>query len=223
MLDQAEPISSVSDVRVDRSKVGSDQRELFNGPVAWHIFELDSEVIEEFGLNDTRDGFKGVGTGSDSLEVAKRLDNADQAVTAHPQVSDVIEKDNSGRIFRVGGRQEMCSDHHFRAAWFQDDRGSKSIEVFRDRLKPFVDIFPLRCGPSGDDGTSRFAGGMGVDDTKLQIVHGLAIKKGFWERMIMQELCVERAKTDRYGVNTPVSLGKLWLSGYIFPIEGRKA
>jgi hypothetical protein len=36
--------------------------------------------------------------------------------------------------------------------------------------------------------------------------------------MIMQELCVERAKTDRYRVNTPVSLGNLWLSGYIFSI-----
>lgn len=208
MFDQAEPISSVSDVRVDCTKAGGDQRELFHGPIARHIFELDGEVIEEIGLNDTGDGFKGMGTGRDSLKVAKRLDNADQTVTAHPQVSYVVEKDNGGRVFGVGGWQEMCPDHHFRTPRFQDDRGSKSIEVFGDRLKPFVDIFPLRGRPSGDDGTCRFAGGMGIDDSKMLVGHGLAIKKGLRERMIMQELCVERAKTDRYGVNAPVSLGK---------------
>ena len=95
----------------------------------------------------------------------------------------------------------MGTDHHFRPARFQDDCGTELIEVLGDRLKPFVDIFPVRGRSSRDDGTCRFAGGMRIDDSKLQVGHGLAIKKGFWERMIMHELCVERAKNDSYGIN----------------------
>ena len=102
--------------------------------------------------------------GPDATQVTQRRDNPDGAVTAHPQVAYVIEKDDSGGAVRPAGLAEKGSNQSIGTAGFVDDRGAKGIETLAKAKQSFSHGTGAECGSSLHHDPGRFTGRMGVDD-----------------------------------------------------------
>jgi hypothetical protein len=54
-------------------------------------------------------------------------------VSAHAEVADVVEEDDSELTGRVGGRDEVCADEHIRAAGFEQDGAAQVVVILFQR------------------------------------------------------------------------------------------
>ena len=65
--------------------------------------------------------------GTDAAQVPQRLDHADHAVAAHPQIAGVVEEEDGRGAFGIERRLQHGADHPFGAARFADQRGSQPV------------------------------------------------------------------------------------------------
>lgn len=101
---------------------------------------------------------------ANATKVSQRGDDADGAVTAHPEITDIIEEDDTrcgGGIFRLA---EERADEHVGAAWFVDDRGPERIVLRGEAAGAMRERMIAKVGPPGDHDPGGLARSMGIDD-----------------------------------------------------------
>ena len=100
----------------------------------------------------------------DLSEVLESGDEADDAVTAHLEISGVVEKDRGCGAGRIGRRAEDCADERVRAARFADDCGAEAIKIFLQSLALLLQRAAAKVRATFDNNTCRLARGVRVDD-----------------------------------------------------------
>ena len=100
----------------------------------------------------------------DFADMRERDDQADCPVSAHTEVTDVIEKDDTSDARLVARFNQQHTNQHIRPARLVDDRGTKLIVLFAKNLSAFRDRARAKVGPATDDDARRLAAGVGVDD-----------------------------------------------------------
>ncbi len=89
---------------------------------------------------------------SDAAEMAQGLDDADGAVTAHAEESDIVEEGDLRGAVRIVRLLEEGSDDDLVSAWLAEDRPMPPGEIGRAQ--------------AAEDDSGRFATGVGIDHGK---------------------------------------------------------
>jgi hypothetical protein len=99
--------------------------------------------------------------------MCERDDEANRAVAAHAEATDVVEEDDAADAGLVLRLNKQRANNDVRPAWLIYDSRAESIEI---TLKGFTTIIK-RAGAeirsTGDDDTCRLAAGVGVNDFYL--------------------------------------------------------
>ena len=69
-------------------------------------------------------------------QMRERHDQANRAVTAHAQITDVVEKNHARHAIGCERRHKQRAHHHIRTARFIHHRRTKVIELVFEALHP---------------------------------------------------------------------------------------
>ena len=102
--------------------------------------------------------------GLNPAQVSQRDHHSHRAVTAHAEITDIIEKQDPRRMGRVIGRSKDRPHQDVGSPGFQHDGPAKAIMV---RLKTFQLVrhrTVTQFGSTVDDHPRRFPAGVRIDD-----------------------------------------------------------
>ena len=74
----------------------------------------------------------------DPVEMTERLNDSDHAVTAHPQITHVVEEDDAGGMARVSGLAKQGTHQHVVPTRLGHDRHSEVIKILRELFATFL-------------------------------------------------------------------------------------
>ncbi len=83
-----------------------------------------------------------------AAEMGERRDEADGAVAAHAEVSDVVEEDHAGGAARIDGLAEQGADDEIGTARLVDHGGAELIEIATEALAPLGHRAGAEIGPA---------------------------------------------------------------------------
>ncbi len=164
MMNKIKPVPSPGNVTNDLANFWNLNRDIFAISIARNIIEGDAILAMIRERHDADGSFKPMTTGSNSTEMRERDRSADRAVPAHSEISDVIEENDSRHTCRVGRLAQPTTDEYIRTARLVDDRRAHVIELVAEDFPLLGQSPPIQARPPGDNDTSRFARGVGVDD-----------------------------------------------------------
>ena len=87
-------------------------------------------------------------------------------MAAHPQISDVVEKDHAAGIAGVDWRAQKGAYQHFRAARLVDDRPSPRVVRLAEAMPALRHVTRTEIGAAADDHSRGLAAGVGIDDAR---------------------------------------------------------
>jgi hypothetical protein len=85
-------------------------------------------------------------------------------MAAHSQVTNVVEKNDTGRAGAITRLDQQCTDQHVRAARLIYDRGPEPVVLGAKDLQFFGYAAPAEVRPAAHDGPGWLTGRVGVND-----------------------------------------------------------
>ena len=90
--------------------------------------------------------------------------HANRAMSAHSQVTDIVEEENASGTAGVHRIAEQRTDQHIRTPWFVDHRGTE-IVMFRGKpMQPIGHRIVAQRWPSTYDYARRLPGCVRIDN-----------------------------------------------------------
>jgi len=174
VLDEIEPVSSPGDIACDCAIAGDVDWDGGGGAVAGDVLYRDGAGGVEGGADDADCRFDAVGSGPDSAQMREGDDQSDGAVTAHAEVTDVIEEDDAGDAGGVDGFAEDGSDDDVGAARLVNDGGAEGIVEALEAVHAVGEWALAEVRASGQDEAGGLSAGVGVQDrdTANRFVYG---------------------------------------------------
>ena len=99
-----------------------------------------------------------------AAQVFQRDNESHHAVSAHSEVTDIVEEHDAGRARRVCRLTKKRADEHVRTARFVDDSRTETIMLFAQNLQTVSHAAATKFGSSTHDDACRFPGRVRVDD-----------------------------------------------------------
>src|SRR6185295_13493381 len=100
-LGQKEPVSAPGHVAAYRSKAGDIDCDLRRAAIAGDIIHCHFSAVVKDGAYRTHRRFDAMLARLDAVQIGKRRDHPDGAVSAHAQISHIVEEDRTGGAGRV--------------------------------------------------------------------------------------------------------------------------
>jgi hypothetical protein len=113
---------------------------------------------------------------TDPSHVRESRHQADGSVSAHPQISNIVEKDHSCRGLWINGFAEKRSDNNLGAPRFTNYAAPEIVELTPQKAQPLRHISCSEIRTTGNDNSRRFAFGMGINYLNRSLQrHGLIV------------------------------------------------
>ncbi|MNT51301.1 hypothetical protein D3C72_1882620 [compost metagenome] len=166
-VNKKEPISAPGDIADHVAVVRYVDPQGVVQPIGGHIAHADRSVVVQGGADGADRRFNAVFAGADAGQVRQGGNHADGAVTAHAQVTGVVEEDDAGGVGRVLWGAKQGAHHDIAAAGFQHGRGAPCIMLGGKAALPLRHAACAEVWKARHDKPRGFACRMGVDDTNL--------------------------------------------------------
>ena len=101
---------------------------------------------------------------SDAAQMGEGRHQADGAMAAHAQVTDVVEKNDAGDAGRVFGLNQQRADHHVRTARLVYDGRTKRIVLLSEYVQFISHAAAVKLGSAAHHDARGFAAGVRVND-----------------------------------------------------------
>ena len=111
-IDQKKPVSTPRNVAAYLSKARDFGHDLHRAAIAPDIIHRHFPAVVKDGAYRTHRGLDAMLTRLDAVHVGERGDQSNGAVTAHAQVSHIVEEDHAGGAARVHWFTQESADHH---------------------------------------------------------------------------------------------------------------
>jgi hypothetical protein len=109
--------------------------------------------------------------GTDAPKVRQRSDDADRAMSAHQEISDVIEIDHASQTCRVTRFLKQRSNQDLGAPWLIDYGVAKGIMLLSKRNETFSQRAVSQIRPTGDNSSGWFSASVRVDHAYPTRIH----------------------------------------------------
>src|SRR5206468_6152558 len=129
-------VTSPGDVADDRSVAGDFHLDGTRQSITRNVGDGHTSRVMQARLNDANGSLNAMLARADPAQVRQRGYQADHSMPAHPQVADVVEKDDARGAPCIGRGAEERADGYVRAARFIDDRGAEGIELLPKSIAP---------------------------------------------------------------------------------------
>ena len=103
-------------------------------------------------------------SGFDAAQVEESCDKANRSMAAHAEVTDVIEKNDSGSARRIEGLEQRSTDDYIGTTRFIYDGRTEGVKLITKNIQPVGDAAITQIRSATDDDASGFAAGMRVYD-----------------------------------------------------------
>ena len=132
---QEEPIAAPGDVAAHSAKALDFDGDILSMPIARDVFQCHRVRTVVLDRNPADGRVEDVFAIPDAAQMTECHRDADCPVAAHAQEPDVIEKDHTGRAFRLRRCREQVADDKVRATRFTDHRPAKRVAMSANRSR----------------------------------------------------------------------------------------
>ena len=168
---EEKPISSPGNISAHGSEIFDGHGHACPVTVTRNIFNRHAAISSERCTDNAHGRFDAVFSRADSTKMGQCCHHSDRAVTAHSQVADIVEKDDSCGAAFVHRLAEQCADQYIRASRLIDHRRSE-IVIFRGKtLQTQGERIVTQLRPAGDDHPRWLAGRMRIDNLNRRRWH----------------------------------------------------
>jgi hypothetical protein len=108
--------------------------------------------------------------------VFERFDQADRPVAAHPEITDVVEKNDTPRGIIVVRLTQQCAHNRVVPAGFADDRAAKMIVLAPKRLQFLGHRSAAKIGKALYNNTRGLAAGVRIYRANFHRVRHLPVE-----------------------------------------------
>jgi len=164
ILDEIEPVSSPCDVAGDGADPRDSDGHVRAMAIRGHVLNGDAAIGAQRSAHRAYRSLNAVLATANATKVSQGGDDADRAVTTHPEITNVIEEDDTrcgGGIFRLA---EERADEHVGAAGFVDDRGPERIVLRGEAAGAMRERMIAKVWSPRDHDPGGLARSMGIDD-----------------------------------------------------------
>ena len=161
-VDEKEPVAAPGNIS-DNATIFSDR--YLHGramPIAWHIGDRYFTVWVQLCRDHPHRRLDSVRSRVQSPEISKRGHEADGPVTAHAEVSHVVEKDDSSGTRWIERPTKKRPDQCIGAARLIHHRRSKSVVLLTEDRKPLGHRAPTEIRSALQYQPGGFSGRMGI-------------------------------------------------------------
>ncbi len=139
------------------------------GPVsiARHVLDGNSVLAVIFEADDADGRFEPVLASPDAAQMAQCNGDANGAVAAHVQHTDVVEENDAGHAARLGWLGEQGADEHVGAARLVHDRVAEGIALIAEAQTALGQAADAQIRPARNHRARRLAAGMRIDDLNV--------------------------------------------------------
>ena len=120
-FNQEEPVTSPRDIAPNRSQPRNLDANLGGLPITRNIGEGDSSIRVQRRRHRAHRGIQEMVTGFDSAQVGEGHHQANGPMTAHSEVSDVVEENDAGHCLGTRGWNQKGSYHDIGTPGFIND------------------------------------------------------------------------------------------------------
>ena len=99
----------------------------------------------------------------DAAHVEERCDQSNGAVTAHAQVSHIIEENHAGSASRIHRLTQQSADDDVGTAGFIHNRAAEVIVLSTESFQPGAERAASQIRAAADHQASGLSSGMGID------------------------------------------------------------
>jgi hypothetical protein len=111
--------------------------------------------------------FDAVKTGLNPTQIRERGHDPNRSVAAHAQASAVVEENDARYAIGIGRFAEQCAYHGFGRTRFGDESPAEGFVIPLKQKATLLQVAAAEVGATFDDGSSRLAAGMRIDNTNL--------------------------------------------------------
>ncbi len=167
MFDQKKPVAAPGNVTGHCTESRDFDVDSSGPAVAGYVFEGHGAVFVQRDSDDAYRRLYAVSTGLDSAQICKRGYNADGPVTAHAQASAVVEENDARNAVRTSGLAEQCAHHRLGSTGFGDKGPAEGFVILLKQKTTLPQVPVPKVRATFDDGASRLAAGVRIDNTDL--------------------------------------------------------
>src|SRR5207248_6666440 len=139
-------------------------RHVVSVPEAMNVANSTCARIVQFGSYRANRSFDADRAGANTVKMSERCDKAYGAMTAHPEISDVVEEDNPGVTRRIRRCAQQRSNNCVRAARLVYNRRPDIVKPFTKPNQLFCDAAVSQVGASAEHQPGWLTAGMRVYD-----------------------------------------------------------
>ena len=132
-----EPVSSPCHIAVQKSVARNFDGHTGNVTVCVHVCNGHRAILRERYPDITHRRFKPIFSYSDAAKIRQCGGHANGSMSAHAQVTGVIEEDHSRCRRRINGLEQQRTHEHIRPARFQENRAPVDVMVLAKNLQAF--------------------------------------------------------------------------------------
>ena len=164
VFDQEEPIPSPGNIAGHGPKIRHEHGDACRVPIAGYIFNRHASIWVQCGADNSDRRLNAVFPRADSTQMGQSRHHADCAMSAHSQVTYIVEEENASGAAGVHRIAEQRTHQHIRTPWLVDHRGPE-IVVFRGKPpQPIGHRIVAQRWPSTDDYARRLPGCVRIDN-----------------------------------------------------------
>jgi len=165
MLAEEKPVAAPGNVATDLADSCHFNIDIFSVSIRWNVLNRHFVLLDQLKFHSADGCIEMIATGVNATEILKCNSNANGAMTAHVEWTDIVEKDDTGDRVRLDRWTQQGADHHIGTTRFVHHCRAEFVELF---MKSFF-LFENRSGPkiraAGNDDPRRLTTGMRIDHT----------------------------------------------------------
>jgi len=162
-LSEIKPVAAPGNVAGDSAMALDFDGDIFSVAISRDVAHRDKSAAMRLRTNVSDRRFDSDAARLELTEVGEGGDQADGAVAAHADKSNVVKEDNAELVGRVRRLTEECADDGVITARFIDDGGAKLVVMFAKDGKAFAHGTGAEVGCAGKHEPGRFTAGMRID------------------------------------------------------------
>jgi hypothetical protein len=161
---QEEPVPSPRDVTVYLAVTWHLNSHVRSAAITCYVDDRNFAAVVQNRTHNSDWGLDPVVTAPKLAHIGQRGDQPNRSVTAHPQIADIVEKDDAGgrsNIYRIAQQRAY---HHIRTARFVDNRGAKTVVLPAKAFQPIGKRTGSEVGTTTHHKASGLTPGVGIDN-----------------------------------------------------------
>jgi hypothetical protein len=164
LFGEEKPVATPRDITPNGTHAGNlSNKGFFRAPTR-NVDDGDFAIFMKGRRDDANRCLDAMLARTNAAHVSESRDQPNGSVTAHAQITDVVEENDAGDTGGIGWFEKRCADNNIGATRFVYDSGAEGVVLIAENVKSIGHRPTAKVGSAADDNARRFPAGMRVYD-----------------------------------------------------------